>query len=43
MSEHILLPEGSLEKETTTLNLGPRTRLHMVCFRIYWNWMESAL
>jgi NADH-quinone oxidoreductase subunit D len=23
MSEHILLPEGSLEKQTTTLNLGP--------------------
>ncbi len=23
MNEHILLPEGSLEKETTTLNLGP--------------------
>jgi NADH-quinone oxidoreductase subunit D len=23
MSEHILLPEGSIEKQTTTLNLGP--------------------
>jgi NADH-quinone oxidoreductase subunit D len=23
MSEHIILPEGSLEKQTTTLNLGP--------------------
>ncbi len=23
MNEHILLPEGSLEKQTTTLNLGP--------------------
>ncbi len=23
MSEHVLLPEGSLEKQTTTLNLGP--------------------
>jgi len=23
MSDHILLPEGSLEKQTTTLNLGP--------------------
>ncbi len=23
MSEHILLPDGSLEKQTTTLNLGP--------------------
>ena len=23
MSDHIVLPEGSLEKETTTLNLGP--------------------
>ena len=23
MNDHILLPEGSLEKETTTLNLGP--------------------
>jgi len=23
MSDHILLPEGSIEKQTTTLNLGP--------------------
>ena len=23
MSEHVKLPEGSLEKQTTTLNLGP--------------------
>ena len=23
MSEHVRLPEGSIEKQTTTLNLGP--------------------
>lgn len=23
MNEHILLPDGSIEKQTTTLNLGP--------------------
>ena len=23
MNDHILLPEGSIEKQTTTLNLGP--------------------
>ena len=40
---HIRLPEGSIEKTTTTLNLGPLTRPHMVCFRILLNWMEKEL
>ena len=31
---HIKLPEGSIEKTTTTLNLGLLIRQHMVCFRI---------
>ena len=30
MNEHILLPDGSIEKQTTTLNLGPTPATHGV-------------
>ncbi len=42
MSDHILLPEGSIEKQTTTLNLGPTHPATHGVFRISWNWMVSV-
>ena len=37
MSEHILLPEGSIEKQTTTLNVGPT---HPATHGVFQNIME---
>ena len=41
--EHIRLPEGWIEKTTTTLNLGPTHPATHGVFQNIWNWMAKEL
>ena len=44
MEQHIKLPEGTYRKNRPPrLTWVQRTRLRMVYFRIYWNWMVNEL